>query len=79
MEPGRELRGVPFEAATHAGSSRVEAIPCSAAELYHSHQRRESFISSIQYSVITRGTKRAKTQTDFGDKDHGALSREQVG
>lgn len=24
--------------------------------------------SSIQYSVITRGTKRAKTQTDFGDK-----------
>lgn len=82
MEPGRELRGVPFEAATHAGSPRVEAIPYSAAELYHSHQRRESFIwcvmillpylhlhcSPIQYSVITRGTKRAKTQADFGDK-----------
>lgn len=71
--PGWEQQGVSFYSAAHAGSHRVEAILTSTAELCHSHQRRQLFIysylhlhcTSIQYNIITRGTKKAKSQEDF--------------
>lgn len=62
------------------GSLRVEAILPSTAELYRSHQKRQThssgvrwfsspaFTSAAQYSVITCGTKKAKTQADFSDE-----------